>query len=63
MIYGAAELVPDSDAQYEDIDWRLSRRYHDSDEETQAFRDSVPTDDESALLMVTPDKIIAEDYN
>jgi PPOX class probable F420-dependent enzyme len=63
MIYGTVDLVPEDAAVYEDIDWRLTRRYHDSDEEAQAFIDSLPADQESALAVVTPDKIIAEDYN
>ena len=63
MIYGTAELIRDVDARYEDIDWRLSRRYHDSDEETHAYIDSLPAEQENALVIVTPDKFIAEDYN
>lgn len=63
MIYGTAELIPYSDTDYEDIDWRLTRRYHDSDEEARAYLESLPASGESALLIITPDKILAEDYN
>jgi PPOX class probable F420-dependent enzyme len=63
MIYGTAKLIPDSDPRYEDFEWRLARRYHDSDEEARAFQESLPSEEESALVIVTPDKIIAEDYN
>ncbi len=63
MIYGTANLFPESTAQNDDIHWRITRRYHDSDEEAQAFIDSLPTDRGSALAVVNPDKVIAEDYN
>ncbi len=63
MIYGTVDLIPEDTALYDDIDWRLTRRYHDSDEEAQAYIDSLPTEEESALAVVTPDKVIAEDYN
>jgi hypothetical protein len=63
MIYGKAELITPDAAGYEDIDWRLTRKYFESDDEAQAFLDSLPAEDESALIAVTPDKILAEDYN
>ena len=63
MIYGTVDLIPENTAVYEDVHWRLTRRYHDSDEEAQAFIDSLPTEREAALAVVTPDKVIAEDYN
>jgi len=63
MIYGTVDLIPEDTALYDDIDWRLTRRYHDSDEEAQAYIDSLPTEEESALAVVTPDKVIADDYN
>lgn len=63
IIYGMVELIVDDSAWRDDIHWRLVRRYHDSDEEAQTFMDSMPTDDLRALAVVTPDKVIAEDYN
>ncbi len=33
------------------------------DEEAQTFIDSMPSEEESALAVVTPDKVIAQDYN
>ena len=63
MIYGTADLLPENTTQYDDIHWRLTRRYHDSDEEAQAYIDSLPTEEERALAVVTPDKVLAEDYN
>jgi hypothetical protein len=63
MIYGTAELILEDSAWHDDIDWRLVRRYHDSNEEAQSYIDTMPTEEESALAVVTPDKVIAQDYN
>ena len=63
MIYGTVELILEDSAWHDDIDWRLVRRYHDSDEEAQSYIDTMPTEEESALAVVTPDKVIAQDYN
>ncbi len=63
MIHGAAELIPEESAWSDDIHWRLTRRYYDSDEEARAFIGSIPIDEKSALVAVTPEKIIADDWN
>ncbi len=63
MIHGAVELIPEESAWSDDIHWRLTRRYCNSDEEAQAFLDSIPTEEKSALVSITPDKVIAEDWN
>ncbi len=63
MIYGTVDLIPQDSAWSDDIHWRLTRRYHDSDEQAQAFIDSMPTDEKGALVVVTPDKVLAEDWN
>jgi len=63
MIYGTAQLIGEDDKLHQEIEWRLTRRYHDNDAETKAFMDSLPTEDQSALAVITPQKIIAEDYN
>jgi len=63
MIYGKTEVIGQDVAGYDDIDWRLTRKYFDSDDEAKAFLESLPADDEGALIAVTPDRILAEDYN
>jgi len=63
MIHGAVELIPEESAWSDDINWRLTRRYYNSDEEAQAFLDSIPTEEKGALVSITPDKVIAEDWN
>ena len=63
MIYGKAEFIRPDVTGYDDIDWRLTRKYFESDEEAQTFLESLPANDESVLVVVTPDRILAEDYN
>ncbi len=63
MIYGTVELVPEGDTRVDEIVWRLVRRYYDSDEDTQSFMDSVASDGQRVLVVVTPEKVIAEDFN
>ena len=63
MIYGTAEFVVESIDWTYDIRWLLMRRYHHSDEETQSYLDTLPTDTETTLAVVTPNKVIAQDFN
>ena len=63
MIYGNAVLAQRNSAEHDDINWRLTRRYYDSDEEAQAFLNSAPAGDKTAVVIVAPNKMLAEDYN
>lgn len=64
MFYGTVELFLERSASWVDeIGWRLVRRYCDSDEEARAFMDSGEAGGEGALAVVSPEKVIAEDYN
>jgi PPOX class probable F420-dependent enzyme len=63
MIHGAAELITEQDAWFEDIHWRITRRYCNSDKEAQAYLDSLPTEVQSALVSIAPDKVFGEDWN
>lgn len=62
MIYGTVELVPESTPEVHEVGWRLIRRYYDSDDEARDFLDTYE-DDESVLAIVTPSKILGEDFN
>jgi PPOX class probable F420-dependent enzyme len=63
MFYGSAELVTEASTWADDISWRVVRRYYDSDEETRAYLEEAATGGGSALAMVTPDKVLAQDFN
>ena len=69
MIYGTVDLLQEDSVSSEDstrineIGWRLVRRYYDTDQEAQSYLDSEAAGGDNALVVVTPDKIIAQDYN
>jgi len=63
MIHGAVELITEQDAWFDDIHWRITRRYCNSDKETQTYLESMPTEPQSVLVSITPDKVLAEDWN
>ena len=46
-----------------DIIWRLVRRYYESDEEAKMYLESESNSVESALAVLAPKRIIAQDYN
>ena len=61
VVYGLAEVhepgTPDSDG----IMWRLTRRYHGSDEEARDYQESVCELD-LLLIKVTPKRIVGLDH-
>lgn len=63
MMYGTAQLIREDSAWRDDIEWRIVRRYYDSDEAAQSYLESLPSDEESVLVKVSPDKVIAQDFN
>jgi PPOX class probable F420-dependent enzyme len=63
MFYGSVELVTEASTWADEIGWRVVRRYYDNDEETRAYIEEAATGGGSALAIVTPDKVLAEDFN
>ena len=64
VFYGTAELLLNSSADWVDeIEWRLGRQYFDSDEEAKSYLDTEGAGGESALAVITPEKVIAQNYN
>jgi PPOX class probable F420-dependent enzyme len=62
IIYGRAELIEAGNPLQEEMRWRIIRQYHDSEEEARRYAEST-RDEVSVLIVVTPDKIISQDYN
>ena len=61
---GTVELFPKGSAAWvDDIVWRLVRRYYDNDKDAQLYMDSEDSSAESALAVLSPERIIAQDYN
>ena len=63
MIYGTVEFASEGVGRVDEIVWKLMRRYYESDEEAQAFMDSSGVEGETALAVVTPERVIAQDFN
>ena len=63
MIYGRAELIEADSPWRDQMQWRITRRYYDSDEEARRFREEAREWGPSALIVVTPEKTISQDFN
>ena len=61
-LYGTAELITEDDGSYREIERELAYRYHDTAEEAEAYLDEYD-DGEASVVVVTPTKIIGQDYN
>ena len=61
VIYGRADVL-ETGSTTDDILWRLTRRYHDSDKDTQQYQESVKELD-LVMVKVIPKKIVAMDYS
>lgn len=61
VIYGRAEVL-ETGSTTDEILWRLTRRYHDSDKDTHQYQESVKELD-LVLVKVIPQKIVAMDYS
>jgi PPOX class probable F420-dependent enzyme len=63
MIYGTVEFWPEHSEAYQDYGWRVTRRYHESDEAARKYKESLASDEESVMVVVTPERILAHDFN
>jgi PPOX class probable F420-dependent enzyme len=63
MIYGTAELMEEKGPWCEEIHRRIVRRYFASDELARRWSEEARLWGRRALIVVTPRKIISEDYN
>lgn len=62
-ISGTAEFMSDESPERADLEWRILRRYHESDEDARHYESTIATEGPSALVVVTPERIIGWDYN
>lgn len=63
MMYGQAELLPLGSPDATNIAWRVVRRYFDSDVTTREYMDSTEWESNLAVVTLSPDRIIAQDWN
>ncbi len=63
MIYGSAELIEADSPWREQMQWRINRRYFDSDEDARRFGEEAREWGRLALIAVTPERTISQDFN
>ena len=63
MIQGSAELIEAESPWREEILRRINRRYHDSDEAARRYDEISRDRGPRGLIVVTPEKIISQDFN
>ena len=63
VISGAAEFMTDESPKRSDLEWRIVRRYHESDEDAHRWEDSIAEQGPGVLVVVTPERITSWDYN
>ncbi len=63
MIQGTVELIQEQSAWSEDLSWRIHRRYHETEEEARLFESQMNSQGPSALVAVSPQRIIGRDFN
>lgn len=62
ILQGAATILEPHDPLQEQMRWRIIRHYHETEDEARRYYDSM-RDFVSVLIVLTPEKIISQDFN
>lgn len=62
ILQGAVTILEPSDPLQEQMRWRIIRHYHATEEEARRYYASM-RDFVSVLIVLTPEKIISQDFN
>lgn len=62
MVYGTADLMDGEAPLIEEMRWRIIRHYHNSEAEAREYLESTG-ELVSSLIVVTPHKVISQDFN
>ena len=62
ILQGSVTILEPGDPFQETMRWRIIRHYYDSEEEARRYYESM-RNFLSVLLVLTPDKIISQDFN
>jgi PPOX class probable F420-dependent enzyme len=62
-IYGKAEILGEDSPWRDELEWRITRRYHESDEAARRYEAELPGEGPSVLVVVSPEQIMGWDYN
>ncbi|MBW2290906.1 MAG: pyridoxamine 5'-phosphate oxidase family protein [Deltaproteobacteria bacterium] len=61
--YGRAEIIEEESPWRDELEWRIMRRYHESDEATRGYEAELAGQGPSALVVVSSEQILGWDYN
>ena len=60
-VYGTAELIEEESAWLDDMTWRITLHYHESEAAARHYGETKPDWGPSAIMVVTPEKIFEHD--
>lgn len=60
---GTAEFIPEDSPERAELEWRILRRYHNSDEDAHRYQAWIAEQGADALIAVSPERIIGWDFN
>jgi hypothetical protein len=63
MIEGRVELIREKSAWSEEVSWKIVRRYHETEEEARLFDSQMESEGPSALVVVSPRRVVGRDFN
>ncbi len=62
MLYGTVALIGWGEPLEREMGWRIIQRYYETEEAARRYADTI-RDTPMALAVVTPEKIISQDFN
>ena len=62
MVSGKAQLLPQTDPLQAEMRWRIIRQYHETEAAARRYAEQI-RDQVSALIIVTPENILSQDFN
>ena len=62
MLYGAVEIKERNDARTQEMRLRIIRAYYPAEDAARRYYETIE-DTPSVLLILTPEKIVSQDYN
>ena len=62
VVYGLAKARESGTPESDRIAWRITRHYHDTDEEARRYQESI-SDLDLVLIKITPQRLVGLDYS